>query len=173
MWRSLLSSATLSNPTKMLAIVSGFALALSITTLAQSNRTTQATPQENRTNASQEKNDARRVARGKYIVEGIAVCGQCHTPRTSQGDLDRSRWLEGAPLWLQPAAPSNNWPLEAPRIDGAPPGSDSDLVTLLTTGVWRCGQRPRPPMPVFHMSPEDAQAVVAYLRSLSPPYGVR
>jgi hypothetical protein len=28
----------------------------------------------------------------------------------------------------------------------------------------------RPPMPVFHMSTEDAEAVVAYLRSLNPPY---
>ena len=38
-------------------------------------------------------------------------------------------------------------PLKAPRIAGTPPGSDSDLVTLLTTGSWRGGQRLRPPMP--------------------------
>jgi mono/diheme cytochrome c family protein len=112
-------------------------------------------------------NDAQLVARGKYNVEDLAVCTQCHTPQTSTGDLDRSRWLEGAPLWLQPPNPEPNWPIRAPRIAGSPPGSDEDLISLLTTGKWRGGQRLRPPMPQFRMTAEDAQAVVAYLRSLS------
>ena len=111
------------------------------------------------------------VARGKYIVENIAVCTQCHTPHKSSGELDHSRWLEGAALWLQPAAPDPNWPLRAPRLAGSPAGSDADLISLLTTGQWRGGERLRPPMPQFRMSTEDAQAVVAYLRSLSPPVG--
>ena len=38
------------------------------------------------------------VARGKYIVEDVAMCGTCHTPRLSNGELDRSRWLAGAPV---------------------------------------------------------------------------
>jgi len=37
---------------------------------------------------------------------------------------------------------------------------------LLTTSVWRNGKTPRPPMPRFHMTREDAEAVVAYLKSL-------
>lgn len=96
------------------------------------------------------------------------MCGQCHTPRDNSGQLDRSRWLEGAALWLMPATPIQNWPLKAPRIAGDPAGSDEDLVKLLTTGVWKQGERLRPPMPQFRMSREDAQAVVAYLKSLSP-----
>lgn len=112
-----------------------------------------------------------RVARGKYIVEDVAVCTQCHTPHTGSGDLDRSRWLEGSALWIQPASPDPNWPLRAPRLAGSPPGSDGDLISLLTTGQWRGGQRLRAPMPQFRMSNEDAQAVVAYLRSLSPGVG--
>lgn len=108
-------------------------------------------------------------ARGKYIVEGLAACGQCHTPRNSRGALDRDRPLQGAPLWLQPSRPTGNWPLEAPRLAGIPPGSDEQIVKLLTTGIWRDGKPLRPPMPQFRMSPQDAQAVVAYLRSLNPP----
>jgi mono/diheme cytochrome c family protein len=42
------------------------------------------------------------------------------------------------------------------------------MIRLLTTGVWRDGQRLRPPMPQFRMSREDAESVVAYLRSLTP-----
>ena len=108
------------------------------------------------------------VARGKYLVEGVAACGQCHTPRNSQGGLDRDRPLQGAPLWLQPSRPNGDWPLEAPRLAGIPPGSDEQIVKLLTTGIWRDGKPLRPPMPQFRMSPQDAQAVAAYLRSLNP-----
>ena len=107
------------------------------------------------------------VAHGKYLVEDIAMCGMCHTPRDASGNLDRNRWLEGGPLWLQPAMPAQDWPLQAPRIGGSPPGSDAELITLLTTGIWRDGKPLRPPMPQFRMTREDASAVVAYLRSLN------
>src|SRR5438309_109690 len=43
-----------------------------------------------------------------------------------------------------------------------------DSTPGLTTGVWPDGQRLRPPMPQFRMSREDAESVVAYLRSLTP-----
>jgi hypothetical protein len=32
-------------------------------------------------------NNNNRVARGKYIVEGVAMCGMCHTPRTDSESL--------------------------------------------------------------------------------------
>ncbi|MFN4172552.1 MAG: diacylglycerol kinase, partial [Pseudorhodobacter sp.] len=35
--------------------------------------------------------------RGRYLVEALAHCGECHTPRNVLGGLDRSRWLAGAP----------------------------------------------------------------------------
>ncbi|MCF6273884.1 MAG: cytochrome c [Rhodobacteraceae bacterium] len=35
--------------------------------------------------------------RGQYLVEGLAHCAQCHTPRNALGALDTSRWLAGAP----------------------------------------------------------------------------
>jgi mono/diheme cytochrome c family protein len=108
------------------------------------------------------------VARGKYIVEDLAVCSQCHTPRDAQGELDRNRWLEGAPLWLQSARPTQDWPLQAPRIAGNPPGTDAEMIKLLTTGIWRDGKPLRPPMPQFRMTAADAQAVLAYLKTLSP-----
>jgi mono/diheme cytochrome c family protein len=112
-----------------------------------------------------------RVARGKYIVDGVAMCGMCHTPRTDSGELDTSHRLDGASVWLMPAHPTENWPLKAPRIAGTPPASDEDMIRLLTTGVWTDGSHLRPPMPQFRMSREDADAVVAYLRSLTPRAG--
>lgn len=35
--------------------------------------------------------------RGRYLVEGLGHCGECHTPRTPLGGMERSHWLAGAP----------------------------------------------------------------------------
>lgn len=108
------------------------------------------------------------VARGKYIVESVAVCAQCHTPRDYDGNPDRSHWLQGSSVPFNPVRPDPNWPLTAPRIGGFPlPASDGDMVKLLTTGIWTNGEHLRPPMPQFRLSQEDAEAVVAYLKSLN------
>jgi mono/diheme cytochrome c family protein len=110
--------------------------------------------------------DVDRLARGKYLVEDVAMCGNCHTPRRENGELDRAHRLEGAPLFLQPPRPMPDWPLVAPRLAGLPPGSDAAIITLLTTGLWTNGQPLRQPMPQFHMTRSDAEAVLAYLKSL-------
>ncbi len=107
------------------------------------------------------------VARGKYIVEDVAMCGTCHTPRLANGTLDRGQWLAGAPVPYLPAQPTNDWPIQAPRLAGNPPATNAGMVTLLTTAVWTNGKPLRDPMPKFHMTKADAEAVVAYLRSLS------
>jgi mono/diheme cytochrome c family protein len=122
------------------------------------------------TKRSQEavKTNAKLIARGKYIVEGVAGCGYCHTPRDENGNPDRSKWLAGAPVFYQPARGVPGWPNTAPRLAGLPPGSDDEMITLLTTSVSRSGKPLRSPMPRFRMTRADAEAVVAYLRSLNP-----
>jgi mono/diheme cytochrome c family protein len=110
---------------------------------------------------------ARRIARGKYIVEGLAGCGYCHTPRGENGEPDRAKWLAGAPVFYQPSQRVSGWPTTAPRLAGLPPGSDTEMITLLTTSVSRSGKALRAPMPRFRMTRVDAEAVVAYLRSLN------
>src|SRR5438105_5459134 len=64
------------------------------------------------------------IARGQYIVEGLAGCGYCHTPRGEDGEPDRAKWLTGAPVFYQPATRVPGWPNTAPRLAGLPPGSD-------------------------------------------------
>ena len=108
------------------------------------------------------------VARGKYLVKDVAVCGQCHTPRDRNGNLDRTRWLQGASVPYLPARPDMDWPINAPRIGGTPPANDADMIKLLTTGIWTNGNRLRLPMPQFRMDRSDAEAVVAYLKSVTP-----
>lgn len=116
--------------------------------------------------AGQGAGNAELIARGKYIVEDVAMCGNCHTPRLADGRLDRSRWLAGGPVPYLPAQPTSDWPVLAPRLAGNPPATNAGMITLLTTAIWTDGKPLRDPMPHFHMTQADAEAVVAYLRSL-------
>lgn len=34
---------------------------------------------------------------GRYLVEALGHCGECHTPRNPLGGVTRSKWLAGAP----------------------------------------------------------------------------
>jgi mono/diheme cytochrome c family protein len=106
------------------------------------------------------------VERGRYIVENVAMCELCHTPRDEHGNPDRGRWLQGGPAQLRPSYPSPYWALVEPKIGGGPPGTDADFIKLLTTGISRTGSPPNPPMPPFRMTRADAEAVLAYLKSL-------
>lgn len=106
------------------------------------------------------------IARGAYIVNSVAMCPTCHTPRTSDGQLNQSEWLQGGPIVYLPANPTPNWPLYEPRIGGTLPTSEAGMITLLTTGLWTDGKELRDPMPKFHMNRADAEAVVAYLKTV-------
>jgi hypothetical protein len=108
------------------------------------------------------------VERGRYLVEQVAMCGECHTPRDAQGELDRSRWLQGGPTWFAPIHPTADWAYATPPLAGLPSFSDADMAMVLEKG-WQPNGRPiRPPMHIYHMTHADAQAIVAYLRSLRP-----
>ena len=106
------------------------------------------------------------IERGKYIVESVAMCERCHTPRDENGNPERSNWLKGGPVQLKQTYPTPTWAEREPRIAGAPPGTDEQFITLLTTGISRTGAPPNLPMPPFRMTRQDAEAVLAYLKSL-------
>lgn len=108
------------------------------------------------------------VARGRYIVEDVAMCEQCHTRRDENGQPDRQNWLMGGPVQIRPTYPAPDWALKAPRIAGEPPGTEAEFIRLLTTGIARTGAPPKPPMHQFHMTREDAEGVYAYLKTLHP-----
>ena len=106
------------------------------------------------------------LQRGQYLVEHVAMCVQCHTPRNAQGELDRTRLLQGAPIPVPAPFPMSQWAFKAPKIAGLPGWMAEDAERLLQTGRSARGYVPRPPMPQFRMTQEDAAAVVAYLKSL-------
>jgi fructose 5-dehydrogenase cytochrome subunit len=107
------------------------------------------------------------VERGKYLVVEVAHCGDCHTPMNEKGEPVQAKWLKGALLGFKPIAPMP-WAEQSPNIVGILGWEQQDAVTFFTTGKY-LGKSSRPPMPDYHLTRADAEAVVAYLRSLGPP----
>ena len=106
------------------------------------------------------------VDRGRYLVEELARCADCHTPRDSKGALDRSQWLQGAAIWITPVQSKEAWAMRAPSLVGFP-YSDQQAQGILERGLGTNGNPIQPPMHSYHLHHEDALAIIAYLRSLS------
>lgn len=107
--------------------------------------------------------------RGKYIVEELARCQDCHTPRLANGELDRTRWLKGGPLSFTSVQKDWNWETRAPDLtsSGRIAGQFPDkLLETLITGHWPGSRPPYLPMPQYHMDRSDAEAVVEYLKTI-------
>lgn len=109
------------------------------------------------------------LKRGKYLVKSAGACADCHTPRDWKGTLDRTRWLQGAKLDFKPTR-TMPWAGVAPAIAGLPSfRTDDQAWKYFETGVNAAGKQSSPPMPQYRFNRDDAQALVAYLRSLPPP----
>ncbi len=109
------------------------------------------------------------VKRGEYIVHGVGLCVDCHSPRGERGEFVAGRHLTGSPIPFAPTIPMPAWATTAPSIAGLPPGWDEEaMVRFLMTGE-RPNNMPstRPPMPPYRMSRDDAEAVAAYVHSLA------
>ena len=95
------------------------------------------------------------LVRGRYIVQSIGNCADCHGPG-----------LRGSTLaFLAPGLPPAV-ARKAPRIAGLPQLSAAQAVHFFETGLLPDGKQARPPMPALRLHRDDAEAVAAYLKSL-------
>lgn len=111
-----------------------------------------------------------KVAYGKYLVEEVAKCQDCHTPKLDNGEFDKSKWLKGAVLDFAPLKPVQGWHKTSPDLT---PGSrlwtrwkEEGILKYLQTGLNPNGKPADPPMPTYKLNPKDAEAIIAYLKSL-------
>jgi mono/diheme cytochrome c family protein len=106
------------------------------------------------------------VTQGEHLANRVAVCVQCHSPRNGEGELDRTRLFRGAPIPVRSPFAAQPWAVSAPAIAGLAGWTTEDALALLTTGRRLSGFAPKPPMPPFRLSRDEAEAVIRYLRSL-------
>lgn len=108
--------------------------------------------------------DTEELKRGRYLVEALGHCAECHTPRDITGGLDRSQWMTGAP---NPSGKGN--------IPGISPGeldwSATDIAYYLETGLTpdydsAGGQMVSVIANMSHLTGQDREAIAAYLKAL-------
>lgn len=139
-------------------------VATAVAAAAQQSPTNPASKQKSGTQSTEiPKGDE--IARGKYLVEQVARCPDCHTPRDSSGELERSHWLQGASVWIMPVRSKQAWAAHAPALAGFP-YSDQQGQDVLERGIGTNGIPIQPPMHAYNLHHEDALAIIAYLRSL-------
>jgi mono/diheme cytochrome c family protein len=112
------------------------------------------------------------LERGKYLVEGILTCGNCHTPRGPKGVLDTAKRHAGGPQVWETAEyqvrPSNITPDKDSGIGG---WSAEQVKAAMRDGKRPSGAQLSPQMPyAFYkiFTPADLDAVVAYVQSIPP-----
>src|SRR5262249_43359141 len=114
-------------------------------------------------------NDA---ARGKYLVS-IAGCNDCHTPGYFFGKPDETRYLGGSEVGFEiPGLGVFHGPNLTPdKETGLGGWTDAQVLAALQKGTTPEGRMLAPIMPwhaFANLTPQDAQAIVAFLRSLPP-----
>jgi len=106
------------------------------------------------------------IARGQYLTQHVAMCVQCHSPHDNQGNLIPGQLFTGQDLRVKFMWNWDmTWAQRAPNIVGLPGYTHDMAIRLLTKGIARTDKPPRRPMPPFRLSREDAEAVIAYLKS--------
>ncbi|MEI2414581.1 cytochrome c [Orrella sp. JC864] len=106
--------------------------------------------------------------RGRYLVQGLAHCAECHTARNRLGAMHEDARLQGGII------PAQNWyapPLTGDLATGLGNWSEQDIAELLRSGISRHGFASGPMAESVHnglqyASPEDARAMARYLKSL-------
>jgi mono/diheme cytochrome c family protein len=113
---------------------------------------------------------SKQVERGRYLVEEVAKCQSCHTPQSETSSEDRSHWLKGATLEIQPFKETPGWHKAAPDL--TPSGKlwgrwkEEGILKFLQTGLGPSGKPAGPPMPTYKLDKADAKAIIEYLKSL-------
>jgi mono/diheme cytochrome c family protein len=117
------------------------------------------------TNANE--NQPALVERGRYLVHDVALCVDCHSPRDEKGQFLEGKHLTGAALGFAATVPMP-WAPAAPAIAGLENFTAEQAVKFLMTGERPSNVPVLLPMPAYRMKQADAEAVVAYLKSLAP-----
>ena len=116
--------------------------------------------------------DPAAVARGKYLVT-IASCHDCHTPGYFLGKPDMARYLGGSDVGFElPGLGVFVGPNLTPdKETGLGSWTDAQVVAAIQAGHRPDGRMLAPIMPYHafaNLTPQDAQAIVAFLRSIPP-----
>lgn len=116
------------------------------------------------------------VERGRYLVDHVSICGDCHTPRTRFGALDAAMYLAGTALGPGGELVPN---VTTDPKTGIGEWSGDEIVSLLELGMKPDFDNVQGTMaevidgiaggPGYAKAPAtDLQAIAAYMRTVPP-----
>ncbi|MBT8046787.1 MAG: c-type cytochrome [Xanthomonadales bacterium] len=105
--------------------------------------------------------------RGRYLVEAVGHCGECHTARNPLGGMKLSMWLAGGP---DPEG-EGRVPNITPHPDGLQAWSAADIVYYLESGFTPDfdtvgGSMVKVQEHIALLPASDRQAIALYLKSV-------
>ena len=106
------------------------------------------------------------TARGRYLVEAMGHCGECHTARNPIGGIDPGRWMGGAPNLSGKGRIPNITP-------AALDWSAGDIAYYLKSGFTpdfdsAGGEMSEVVTNLAHLPDADLAAIAAYVKALPP-----
>ena len=116
--------------------------------------------------------DDAQVARVLYLVT-IAGCSDCHSPEALLGTPDMKRYLGGSDVGfaIPGAGVFVGQNLTSDNETGLGKWTDAQIIAAFRTGKTPEGRELSPVMPypaLSHLTDADADAIVAFLKSLPP-----
>ena len=108
------------------------------------------------------------LERGKYLMEGVVACGNCHFARGEQGQPLIEKGLSGGMLFDDPAFKVYAANITPDPETGIGKWTDAQLGKAIREGVRPGKPIIGPPMPIEfyrNMSDVDLAAIIAYLRA--------
>jgi mono/diheme cytochrome c family protein len=110
------------------------------------------------------------VERGSYLVNTIMTCANCHSPKGPPAVV-AGKDFSGGLRFNEPPFDVTAPNITSDKETGLGNWTDAEIKTLLLTGKNHHGIQAAEPMPTsFYpiLTPEDLNAIVAYLRSIPP-----
>jgi mono/diheme cytochrome c family protein len=112
------------------------------------------------------------LLRGRYLVEAIGHCGECHTTRDAFGGLEPTLWLAGAPS----VDGEGRVPNITPHADGLADWSANDIAYYLASGFTPDfdtvgGSMVEVQENLARLPDADRAAIAAYLKFIPPKAG--
>jgi mono/diheme cytochrome c family protein len=112
---------------------------------------------------------AQQLERGKYLVETIAGCGNCHTPRNPDGSFKEDMQYAGAFVIEEPVFKAYARNITPDMETGIGSWTEDEIVRAIREGIRPDGKVLGPPMSFIwyrDMSDTDAHAIAAFLKTV-------
>ena len=117
------------------------------------------------------KADETPLERGKYLMDSIVACGNCHTPKGPSGRALADQELAGGEAFDAPIFHAIAPNITPDKDTGIGKWTDDQIINAIRNGRRPDGTIIGPPMPIaFYrgMADSDVRAIVAYLHTVKP-----